>query len=313
MERKDRLAALLHFASLTTGSFGLIFMALGLKTMKDKWSLFASIQDIDSSINKTRWIEGEVVSDESFKVRSIKPKSIPDHSSVVHSTYKKTVSFNFVGSREEEFREKVTKSQSRNFKILSGDKAVTVFNNNVKDCEVIFEDIEPVQKGLFGWIKSIASILFVFTYPNPPVIQDHLVRITESVISLHQIYQVFGLLKRVKGEYFIEPSIITNKKDLFLAKEVLKISAIMTLSFCCLLLSHFFYRLRKNILSREKSVTAPKTMECLVCSQARVSIFYRPCNHFCICTDCHQNFDRPNSDLCPMCSFPYEGFQVVNN
>lgn len=109
MERNDRLAALFHFASLSTGSIGLIFMALGVKTMKDKWSLFSSIQDIDNSINKTLWIEGEVVSDESFKVISTKPKSIPDHSSVVHSTYKKTVSFNFVGTREEEFREKVYK------------------------------------------------------------------------------------------------------------------------------------------------------------------------------------------------------------
>jgi hypothetical protein len=69
MERKDRQAAALHFASLASGSFGLVLVALGLKSIRDKWEIFAKAALIEESIGKLVWVEGEVVSDDGFKVR----------------------------------------------------------------------------------------------------------------------------------------------------------------------------------------------------------------------------------------------------
>jgi hypothetical protein len=138
------------------------------------------------------------------------------------------------------------------------------------------------------------------------------VKITESVISLNSIYQVFGLLKSIKGEYFIEPSIITNKKDQVIKKELTQIFFYFSFSLIFFCFSYTFQRIRKRLLDNEKKVIAPKNMICIVCKKRLVSCFYEPCKHMSTCNTCHNRRARSGKLKCPFCDNPFNRCQIIN-
>ncbi len=41
-------------------------------------------------------------------------------------------------------------------------------------------------------------------------------------------------------------------------------------------------------------------INCVICYSKKASKIYKPCNHFCICDECHNNKDN-NMEKCPLC------------